>query len=45
MPCVVIFNYDLEKYKEIVKRETKKYGVDLIDFSEVPNYFDSITNV
>lgn len=42
---LVIYNYDLGEYKDIVKKETKKYGVDLIGFSEAPNYFDSITKV
>jgi len=38
---VVIYNYDLEKYKDLVETGTKKYGIDLIDISEAPDYFTS----
>ena len=41
--AVVIYNYDLEEYKELVEKGKSKYGVDLLDFSEASDYFSSLS--
>jgi hypothetical protein len=39
--AVVIYNYDLTKYEDLVEKGTEKYGIDLIDFGEASAYFRS----
>ena len=39
--AVVIYNYNLAQYKDLVEKGAKKYDVQLIDLSEASNYFNS----
>lgn len=41
---VVVDNYNLAKYKDLVEKGIKKFGVRLIDFSEASTYFNSLSD-